>query len=223
MVLSLENYYDLLPNLRYMAFSCVPTVSYFLSVKFYSLFHKPYTYARPGRKYIESSSKNMISSSVANVFMSYPLFNYYSDIDSFSFYGLILGIFIVDTLEYFFHYFFHYNNFFYNTLHCVHHKPYPMAPEVSFSNHDVEVLITSPFILLLMVYLQMSFVEYILVTAMSFVATVSDHTITSKTKFHYIHHHVNKKTNLQQPFFTFWDHIFGTYNKTTSIKIPFIP
>ena len=27
----------------------------------------------------------------------------------------------------------------------------------------------------------------------------------------------------KQPYFTFWDHIFGTYYKGTNLKIPFVP
>ena len=104
-----------------------------------------------------------------------------------------------------------------------HHRPVPMTPQTSFTNHDRESAMISPFILLVYTLSPLSYQDYIIVTALSFVATVSDHTVTSKKKFHYIHHHVNKNKNLQQPFFTFWDHIFGTYHKDTELKIPFKP
>ena len=218
----IDNYYSLLPDFSNILLSCIPTVSYFISVSFYkTFFHKEKRV--PEKKYIESSSKNMISSTPVNIFLSYPLFNYFSTVNTITAHNLLLGIFLVDTLEYFFHYFLHQNTFFYNKIHNVHHKPYPVTPETSFANHDGEILMTSPIILLTMVFMKLSFIEYIIVTSLSFVATVSDHTVTSGRKFHYIHHHVNKHKNLQQPFFTYWDHLFGTYYQYTELKIPFKP
>jgi sterol desaturase/sphingolipid hydroxylase (fatty acid hydroxylase superfamily) len=215
------DYFSLLPDLNNVLLSFAPMVSYFAAVKFYSYFHQGKKEALPEN--IESSSKNMIASTPANIFLSYPLFNYFSHIEGISFVNIMIGIFIIDTMEYFFHLFFHRNKVFYNSLHNVHHRPVPMTPQTSFTNHDGEIFITSPVILLVFVFSSLSFLEYIIVTALSFSATVSDHTVTSNKKFHYIHHHVNKNKNLQQPFFTYWDHIFGTYHKDTDLKIPFVP
>lgn len=217
----LNNYYSLLPDLNNVLFSFVPTVSYFISVKIYGYFHQGKKIAKPENIY--SSSKNMIASTPANIFTAYPLFNYFSYVQGVNLANIMIGIFIIDTMEYFYHYFLHRIPFLYNNVHNVHHRPVPMTPQTSFTNHDGEIAMTSPFILLVCVFSPLSFEEYIIVTALSFSATVSDHTVTSKRKYHYIHHHVNKNKNLQQPFFTFWDHIFGTYYKDSELKIPFVP
>lgn len=216
------DYFSLLPDLNNVLLSFVPTVSYFVSVKFYSYFHQGKKEALSEN--IDSSSKNMIASTPANIFLAYPLFNYFSYIEGISFLNIMIGIFIIDTMEYFFHYFLHENKTLYNKLHNVHHRPVPMTPQTSFTNHDGEIFMTSPFILFVYVFSPLSFQEYIIVTALSFSATVSDHTVTSSNKkYHYIHHHVNKNKNFQQPFFTYWDHIFGTYYEGSDLKIPFVP
>ena len=214
-------YLENLPNFFYGLVCTIPTITYFASVKFYLQFHKKDKL--PDKKYIKSSTKNMISSSFANIFISYPLFSYFSDIESISLFMIVAGCLLIDTIEYWYHYLFHFNNFLYNRLHCVHHSPFPLDPRVSFANDDLEVLITSPVILILMVLIKFSLLEYITVTSLAFSATVCDHTFTSPNKFHVLHHCGDKKTNLQQPFFTFWDHINGTYNKKTLLKIPFVP
>ncbi len=215
------DYYSLLPDLDNILFSFVPTVSYFISTKFYGYFHQGKKIADSINVY--SSSKNMIASTPANIFAAYPLFNYFSYIEGVTFSNIMIGILIIDTMEYFYHYFLHHIPFLYNNVHNVHHRPVPMTPQTAFTNHDGEIAMTSPFILLVYVFSPLSFEEYIIVTALSFSATVSDHAVTSKKKYHYIHHHVNKNKNLQQPFFTFWDHIFGTYYEGSELKIPFVP
>ncbi len=216
-----NDYYSLLPDLNNVLISFSPTVTYFISVKIYSYFHRGNKIA--GSENIYSSSKNMIASTPANIFAAYPLFNYFSYIEGITLFNIMIGIFIIDTMEYFYHYFLHRIPFLYNNVHNVHHRPVPMTPQTSFTNHDREIAMTSPFILLVYVFSPLSFEEYIIVTALSFSATVSDHTVTSKKKYHYIHHHVNKNKNFQQPFFTFWDHVFGTYYEGSELKIPFVP
>lgn len=217
----INNYYSFLPNLNNVLFSCIPTITYFISVKIYSCFHE--VKKDPDPEFIAISSKNIIASTPANIFAAYPFFNYFSHTEGITISNIFIGIFIIDTMEYFYHYFLHRISFLYNNVHKGHHKPVPMSPRTSFTNHDSEIAMTSPFILFAYVFSPLSFEEYIIVTALSFSATVSDHTVTSKRKFHYIHHHVNKNKNFQQPFFTYWDHLFGTYYKNTELKIPFKP
>lgn len=214
-------YLENLPNLFYGLVCTIPTITYFASVKFYLRFHKKDKL--PEKKYIENSTKNMISSSLANIFISYPLFSYFSEIEYCSIISIILGCLVIDTIEYWYHYLFHVNNFLYNNFHSIHHSPYPLHPKVSFSNSDTEASVTGLIILSCLVYIKITFIEYIVITSLAFSATVCDHTFTSPNKFHILHHNGDKKTNLQQPFFTFWDHITGTYNKKTLLKIPFVP
>jgi sterol desaturase/sphingolipid hydroxylase (fatty acid hydroxylase superfamily) len=216
----LSNYYSLLPNINQFFFCSIPCISYFVSVKIYKKFHKEKKIT--DEKYIRSSTKHMISSIPSIIFFGFPFFNYYSVIYGFNFYNIIFGVLLTDTIQYFLHYFLHESTFLYK-YHIIHHKPIPISPESSFSNNDVEINIVSPIQLLIYMLAGLSFIEFIIVISLSFVATVSDHTVTSKRKFHYIHHHVTKNKNLQQPFFTFWDHIFGTYHKGSELKIPFKP
>ena len=216
-----NQYLENLPSIYYGLLCAIPTITYFVSVKLYLKFHKKEK--TPEKKYIISSSKNMIGSSFANYFLAYPLFYNYSEIEGLTIFNILLGCLLIDTIEYWYHFLFHHNKYLYDRLHSVHHAPVPIHPLVSFANDDIEVLITSPVILVSTVFLGFTFIEYIIMTSMAFAATVCDHTYTSDKKFHYLHHCGNKKTNLQQPFFTFWDHINSTYNKKTLTKIPFVP
>ena len=182
---SIYNYVDFLPDLKNSIISCIPTGCYFLSVKFYSLFQDKKN-IEFNENYSLNSSKNMIFSSLANIFLSYPLFLKFSDLNSFNFLDIVVGILTVDSIEYFFHFIFHKINFIYQNMHSYHHKPPFIEPRVSFFNNDLEILITSPVILFFLVYLNLSFLEYIFVTSLSYISTVCDHTVTSKNEFHYI-------------------------------------
>lgn len=217
----IHDYCSLLPDLNNFILSFIPSITYFISAKFYSHFHKEIK--SPADESISNSTKNMISTVPGNIFIVYPLFNYFSSIEGIYFMNIILSVFIIDTVEYFCHYLYHRISFFYNNIHNVHHKPVTVSPLTSFTNHDREALLTSSIILLFLVYSALTFYEYIIAVCLSFSSTVCDHTSTSKKKFHYIHHHVNKNKNFQQPFFTYWDHIFGTYYKGSELKIPFVP
>ena len=98
-------YYSLLPDFGNMLISLIPTISYFTSTKIYSYFHQGKK--TPTLENIRSSSKNMIAVWPGNIFISYPLFNYFSYIEGVSFFNILLGIFIIDTMEYFYHYLLH--------------------------------------------------------------------------------------------------------------------
>jgi len=216
-----NQYLENLPNLYYALICTIPTITYFASVKFYLRYHQDDKL--PDKKYITDSSKNMVGTTFGNYFLVYLAFNIFSNVSSFSFLMIFMGCLLIDTLEYWYHYLFHYNKYLYNKYHVNHHTPFPVHPKISFANDDFEAVGTSLVIVLTTIYLQFSFIEYIIISSLSFAATVCDHTYTSKNKFHYLHHCGDKKTNFQQPFFTFWDHINSTYNKKTITKIPFVP
>jgi sterol desaturase/sphingolipid hydroxylase (fatty acid hydroxylase superfamily) len=214
-------YLENLPNLFYGLVCTIPTITYFASVKFYLRFHKKDKL--PDKKYIESSTKNIISSSFANIFISYPLFSYFSEIEHTSIFMILSGCLLIDTVEYWTHNFFHKTDYIYKSFHDKHHLPYPINPMSSFSNHDLAINTVAPIEVILFLIFNFTFLEYIIIISLAFCATVCDHTFTSPKKFHVLHHSGEKKTNLQQPFFTFWDHINGTYNKKSLLKIPFVP
>lgn len=212
-----------LPNLWNSFLSTIPTLCYFKACLFYDTFIE-YTNCKELQYYFNTSSRTMISSSLANIFVVYPLFEYKNnDIDKLTWLNIFYGCLMIDTVEYFWHYIYHKSQLLYSKSHSFHHKPYPVYPWASFYNNDLEVFITSSTLLICFLIFEFSYYEYIIITSLSYVATVCDHTNTSKKKFHIIHHNGNKNTNLQQPFFTFWDHIFGTYNPKTELKIPFVP
>tara|TARA_A100001015_G_scaffold274727_1_gene331345 strand:- start:353 stop:1009 length:657 start_codon:yes stop_codon:yes gene_type:complete len=216
----LDIYIQNLPNITNFFTSCIPSISYFLSLKIYKIFHRNLK----DNKYnqIFNSNKNIASTFLVNSLLVYPIYSFFGfEIEEFRSFQIVLGILIVDTVEYFYHRFYHKIPFLYKHLHSAHHNIY-LSPDVSFTNNEIEPLVTSTSVFLSLLCF-LSFFEYIIVSSLSFIATIADHTNTRKNKFHYIHHHVNKNTNFQQPFFTFWDHIFGTYNPKSSLKIPFIP
>jgi len=215
-------YLEYLPSVKHILISCIPTVCYFVSCSFYELFiEKPKLNMKD---YYTNSSKNMVLSSITNIFLVYPLFIYFDKtLDTVSPMCIIGGCLMVDTIEYMWHYLLHYKFSLYNKFHHIHHKATPIHPRTSFYNSDYEVFMTSATLLLSFLVLPYSYYDYIVITSLSYVSTVCDHTNTSKNKFHILHHNNNKNKNLQQPFFTFWDHIFGTYNKNSELKIPFVP
>lgn len=218
----LSEYISLLPDLSNIVLSFLPTFSYFVSVKFYSYFHKKNTVPSVVKD-VKKSSKHMILSAVGNIFISYPVYNYFSEGNLFSIFNILLGIVLLDTYQYFSHRFYHSDDYIYSLLHKEHHSQRQISPETSFSHSDAVVTLDSLLLITIFIYFKIIFIEHIIILSLSFVSNVSDHTHTSKNKFHYIHHHVNKNKNLQAPFFTYWDHIFGTYHKDTEIKIPFLP
>lgn len=213
-----------LPNVINGLISFIPTCAYFLACSVYEKCVPPIETTEKIQSYFNNSSKNMISAGVANIFLVYPLFTYFEkEIDTVQTKHVVLGCLMVDTVEYFWHALYHKVPQLYSSSHSYHHKPFPVHPRAAFYNHDSEVFVTSSFILATFVYLPYSYYEYIVITALSYVATVCDHANTNKNKFHILHHNGNKNTNFQQPFFTFWDHVFYSYNPKSRVKIPFIP
>lgn len=213
-------YLENLPDVCNFSLCLLPTISYFASVYFYSMFQKENDKDIDTLS-IKRSNKHMISVSLSNIFFSYPLFSYFSNNEELTFYNIIIGMLIMDTCQYFCHYIYHNSSLY--ILHKEHHKIKSITPNTSFSHGDLAVIEDSLLVVFFLILFNLSFIEFVIITSLSIVSNVSDHTNTSKNKFHYIHHHVNINKNLQAPFFTFWDHILGTYHPNTEIKIPFFP
>ena len=205
--------------MSHLFISLLPAVSYFLAVPFYRQFEIESRYNDKSK--IDSSNRVIASSALVNMFGILNLYDYTDrEIERVDLLYIIYGILITDTLEYFMHRLYHLTTL-YTTFHKHHHSQL-MAVDVSFLNSDFEALSTG-LVLFLAYFSVLSYYEYLIISSLSMVATVSDHTYTSPTKFHQIHHHVNRNYKFQQPFFTFWDHLLGTYHPKTSPKIPFIP
>ena len=131
-------------------------------------------------------------------------------------------VLIIDTIKYWSHRFFH-TPYMFEAIHYVHHSVGKPVPSVSFANNSLEIVLTNPAIVVLSLLCGVTFLEFIIVMSLAFVATASDHANTDPRAFHMLHHCGNKNTNFQQPFFTFWDRICGTYNHNTVPKIPLWP
>lgn len=128
-------------------------------------------------------------------------------------YYIPIGIWWVDTIEYFVHYIMHKVPFLYKLMHKEHHRlqiPYSYG---ALYNSSPEAISTSSLMLLGFYYLGFSYKEFIIVTTLANIATVIDHTdiISYKKRFHYLHHTAYQNCNFQQPFFTYYDRLFGTY------------
>lgn len=136
--------------------------------------------------------------------------------EDFRFLYIIAGIWWVDTIEYFTHLVMHRVPFLYKNFHKEHHKiiiPYSYG---ALYNSDFEALTTSGMMTYGFYLMQISFPEFIVVTALSYIATVLDHSeefakLGFKNRFHKLHHSKYPNANFQQPFFTYYDRLFGTY------------
>jgi len=86
--------------------------------------------------------------SVINILVTYPLFNYLDLTDnSISFYNVLSGMVIVDTLEYLFNYFYHSNNKIFLFFHKKRHQQVIIHPKISFLNSQIDLLDGVPIML----------------------------------------------------------------------------
>ncbi len=133
------------------------------------------------------------------------------DVSIFRYEYLLYGIILVDTIEYFMHRALHKYIFLYK-YHKVHHElnnPYSYG---ALYNSTIEGIIEVALLLTGFMIFNFSFTEYIIVISLANIATVLDHSsLNHKNKFHYLHHAKFQNYNFQQPFFTYWDRLLGTY------------
>ncbi|THH32368.1 hypothetical protein EUX98_g1808 [Antrodiella citrinella] len=137
---------------------------------------------------------------------------------------LFLGMFIIDTWQYFLHRAMHMNTYLYKKLHSVHHRLYVPYAFGALYNHPIEgFLLDTVGAVLAESVVCMSVREAMLLFVISSVKTVDDHCgyslpwdplqmLTGNTAdYHDIHHQViGIKSNFAQPFFVHWDVILGT-------------
>ena len=147
------------------------------------------------------------------------------NIDKFRIFYVFLGIWWIDTVEYFVHFIMHRVPTFYRKIHKEHHRLHIPYHYGALYNSSYEAGITGNILTIGFVLFGFSFYEFILVTSLANIATILDHIdlneyihpesvffkIISKNKFHYLHHSKYPHYNFQQPFFTYYDRIFGTY------------
>lgn len=140
-------------------------------------------------------------------------------------YQFLMGMFIMDTYQYFMHRLMHQNKFLYRTLHSWHHRllvPYACG---ALYNHPVEGLIMDTIggglsFILSGMHPKVAVFFWCFAT----MKTVDDHCglalasnpfqlfFANNASYHDIHHQMSGlKYNFSQPFFPIWDHLCGTH------------
>jgi sphinganine C4-monooxygenase len=136
----------------------------------------------------------------------------------------LLGIFIVDTWQYFLHRAMHNNKWLYTTFHSRHHRLYVPYAFGALYNHPFEgFLLDTLGASIAYKIAGMTARQGMVFFTCSTIKTVDDHCgyslpwdplqhITSNNAgYHDIHHQSwGIKTNFSQPFFTIWDKLLGT-------------
>lgn len=124
---------------------------------------------------------------------------------------LLFGVWLVDTFEYIFHYSCHYFPVLYRNIHSVHHQIRNTYSYGALYQSMSESLIEMVGLMYLFFYCSFFYEEFIIVMSMAVFAGVLEH--TTPNSFHYIHHSSHPNSNFQTPFFTYYDHLFGTHYK----------
>ncbi|KAH8093743.1 sphingosine hydroxylase [Cristinia sonorae] len=135
-----------------------------------------------------------------------------------------LGMFIIDTWQYFLHRGMHMNTYLYKKLHSVHHRLYVPYAFGALYNHPVEgFLLDTLGAVIAESIAHMSVREAMLLFTISSFKTVDDHCgyclpwdplqmfSGNTADYHDIHHQIiGIKSNFSQPFFVHWDVLLGT-------------
>jgi sterol desaturase/sphingolipid hydroxylase (fatty acid hydroxylase superfamily) len=150
--------------------------------------------------------------------------------EKFRIFYIFLGIWWIDTVEYFVHFVIHRIPTLYKTIHKEHHRLHIPYHYGALYNSSYEAGITGNILTIGFILFGFSFYEFIFVTSLANIATILDHIdlkeyidinstswlsvilkYINKNDFHYLHHSKYFQYNFQQPFFTYYDRLFGTY------------
>ncbi|KAI0819655.1 sphingosine hydroxylase [Trametes gibbosa] len=144
-----------------------------------------------------------------------------------------LGMFIIDTWQYFLHRAMHMNTFLYKKFHSWHHRLYVPYAFGALYNHPLEgFLLDSVGAMVAELIAHLSTREAMLLFVVSTLKTVDDHCgyklpwdplqliSSNNADYHDIHHQViGIKSNFSQPFFIHWDAILGTRMTRKDIEL----
>ncbi|GAV56170.1 hypothetical protein ZYGR_0BA00760 [Zygosaccharomyces rouxii] len=136
----------------------------------------------------------------------------------------LIGFFIIDTWQYFWHRAMHLNKELYRRYHSRHHRLYVPYAYGALYNAPVEgFLLDTLGTGVAMLVTQMTYREQVILFSFATLKTVDDHCgyafpwdpfqiiFPNNSVYHDIHHqNFGIKTNFSQPFFTFWDSLFHT-------------
>lgn len=137
---------------------------------------------------------------------------------------LFLGFLFIDTWQYFWHRIMHLSPFMYKYFHSIHHELYvPYAFGALFNNPVEGFILDTLGTAIAMVLCGLTHREEAILFTFATMKTIDDHcgyaipfdpfqiVFPNNAVYHDIHHQqFGLKTNFAQPFFTFWDNIFGT-------------
>ncbi|KAI3902135.1 hypothetical protein MKW92_008544 [Papaver armeniacum] len=153
---------------------------------------------------------------------------------------IIVAMLVTDAWQYFGHRYLHQNKFLYQHIHSVHHKvvvPYAFGTSYNLSyNHPLEGLFLDTFGgAASMLISGMTARTSVFFFCFSIIKGIYDHSglwlpgynilhlFPSNPAYHDIHHYYGArgvKYNYAQPFFTFWDKLYGTQMPYTIVKRP---
>lgn len=137
---------------------------------------------------------------------------------------IFLAFLIIDTWQFFLHRYMHMNKFLYRHMHSVHHRLYvPYAWGALYNSVLEGFLLDTLGTGVAHLATGLTARESVLLYTFSTMKTVDDHCgyalpwdpfqllFPNNAIYHDIHHqHFGIKTNFSQPFFIFWDKLFGT-------------
>lgn len=137
---------------------------------------------------------------------------------------ILVAFLFIDTWQFFLHMLMHRSTFLYRNLHSVHHRLYvPYAFGALYNSILEGFLLDTLGTGIAHLLTGLSAREAIILYTFSTMKTVDDHCgfelpfdpfqviFPNNAAYHDIHHqHFGIKTNYAQPFFVFWDKIFGT-------------
>ncbi|KAI0653440.1 sphingosine hydroxylase [Cubamyces menziesii] len=146
---------------------------------------------------------------------------------------LLLGMFIIDTWQYFLHRAMHVNTFLYKKFHSYHHRLYVPYAFGALYNHPFEGFLLDTVGAGIAEWVaHLTTREAMLLFGISTLKTVDDHCgyrlpwdplqliSSNNADYHDIHHQViGIKSNFSQPFFIHWDAILGTRMTRQDIEL----
>jgi len=150
---------------------------------------------------LQATAQTLLSQFVTNILLSLVLEPLAPTLPQ-----ILLGMFLLDTAEYFCHRAMHMNRSLYAAAHSTHHS-LPMSPSLALYNAATEAGLTGAAIFVTMAMTDVGYQSFIVVTTMANVKTVWDHSVYSH---HHYMHHERPDCNYEQPFWDVWDRVLGT-------------
>jgi len=183
--------------------SLLPGIAYLIAVTVFERlgFDDGHQDQRPEAMAAVSSA--LLSQTFANALVSLAYHG-----GSFTILGVLRGMFVLDTIEYFVHRLMHDVRFLFENMHKEHHS-LTATPYLALYNSSWEALPVGVLVFLGFLCARLSWTEFICVTTLANVKTVWDHCSRQRQHHHWLHH-TYPRCNYEQPFCDFWDRLLGT-------------